>query len=56
MRAKATLLSCIVGALLLAVTFLCIIPAGLLCARIDHVSLKRVAEESEEAGKEAEAA
>jgi glycosyltransferase 2 family protein len=44
------------GALLLAVTFLCIIPAGLLCARIDHVSLKRVAEESEEAGKETEAA
>ena len=43
------------GALLLAVTFLCIIPAGLLCARIDHVSLKKVAEESEEAGKEAEA-
>jgi uncharacterized membrane protein YbhN (UPF0104 family) len=40
------------GALLLAVTFLCIIPAGLLCARIDHVSLKKVAEESEEAGKE----
>ena len=44
------------GALLLAVTFLCIIPAGLLCARIDHVSLKKVTEESEEAGKEAEAA
>jgi glycosyltransferase 2 family protein len=44
------------GALLLAVTFLCIIPAGLLCAQIDHVSLKKVAEESEEAGKEAEAA
>lgn len=44
------------GALLLAVTFLCIIPAGLLCARIDHVSLKKVAEESEEAGKETEAA
>ena len=44
------------GALLLAVTFLCIIPAGLLCARIDHVSLKSVAEESEEAGKETETA
>ncbi len=44
------------GALLLAVTFLCIIPAGLLCARVDHVSLKKVAEESEEAGKETEAA
>jgi hypothetical protein len=40
------------GALLLAVTFLCIIPAGLLCARIDHVSLKKVANESEEASKE----
>jgi glycosyltransferase 2 family protein len=44
------------GALLLAVTFLCIIPAGLLCARIDQVSLKKVAEESEEAGKETEEA
>ena len=41
------------GAMLLAVTFLCIIPAGLLCARLDHVSLKKIAEESEEAGKEA---
>jgi hypothetical protein len=41
------------GAMLLAVTFLCIIPAGLLCARIDHISLKKLAEESEEAGKEA---
>jgi uncharacterized membrane protein YbhN (UPF0104 family) len=40
------------GAMLLAVTFLCIIPAGLLCARLDHVSLKKIAEESEEAGKE----
>jgi hypothetical protein len=44
------------GAMLLAVTFLCIIPAGLLCARLDHVSLKKLAEESEEAGKEAVAA
>ncbi|MBS1800929.1 MAG: flippase-like domain-containing protein [Acidobacteria bacterium] len=43
------------GAMLLAVTFLCIIPAGLLCARMDHVSLKKIAEESEEAGKEIEA-
>lgn len=41
------------GALLLAVTFICIIPAGLLCARLEHVSLKRVASESEAAGKEA---
>jgi len=40
------------GALLLAVTFLCIIPAGLLCARLEHVSLKKVTSESEEAGKE----
>jgi hypothetical protein len=40
------------GAMLLAVTFLCIIPAGLLCARLDHVSLKKLAEESEEAGKD----
>jgi hypothetical protein len=44
------------GALLLTITFLCIIPAGLLCARIDHVSLKKVAEESEDAAKEAETA
>lgn len=44
------------GAMLLAVTFLCIIPAGLLCARLDHVSLKKIAEESEEAGKEIVAA
>jgi uncharacterized membrane protein YbhN (UPF0104 family) len=43
------------GAMLLAVTFLCIIPAGLLCARLDHVSLKKIAEDSEEAGKEIEA-
>jgi hypothetical protein len=40
------------GAVLLAVTFLCIIPAGLLCARLEHVSLKKVTSESEEAGKE----
>lgn len=44
------------GAMLLAVTFLCIIPAGLLCARLDHVSLKKIAKESEEAGKEIVAA
>lgn len=44
------------GALLLTVTFLCIIPTGLLFARLDHVNLKRLAEESEEAGKEAVAA
>jgi hypothetical protein len=34
------------GALLLVVTFLCIIPTGLVFARIDHVSLKKVAAES----------
>jgi hypothetical protein len=38
------------GALLLLVTFLCIIPAGLICARLEHVSLKKVTEESETAG------
>lgn len=40
------------GALLLVVTFICIIPAGLLCARLEHVSLKKVAEESEAAGEQ----
>jgi hypothetical protein len=34
------------GALLLGVTFLSIIPMGLVFARVEHVSLKRVAEES----------
>ena len=34
------------GALLLFVTFLSIIPAGLLCARLDHVSLKQAAAEA----------
>jgi uncharacterized membrane protein YbhN (UPF0104 family) len=37
------------GALLLFVTFLCIIPAGLLFARLDRVSLKKTAEESSHA-------
>jgi len=32
--------------------FICIIPAGLLCARLEHVSLKKVAEESEAAGEQ----
>jgi glycosyltransferase 2 family protein len=40
------------GALLLVVLFICIIPAGLLCARLEHVSLKKVAEESEAAGEQ----
>ena len=34
------------GALLLLVTFLCIIPTGLVCARINHVSLKKAAAQS----------
>jgi len=36
------------GALLLVVTFLSIIPAGLICARLDHVSLKTAAAEAAE--------
>jgi uncharacterized membrane protein YbhN (UPF0104 family) len=40
------------GAMLLVVTFLCIIPTGLVYARLEHVSLKRVAEESEAAAAE----
>ena len=35
------------GAMLLVVTFICIIPTGLIYARIEHVNLKQVAEESE---------
>jgi glycosyltransferase 2 family protein len=35
------------GAVLLVVTFICIIPTGLIYARIEHVNLKQVAEESE---------
>ena len=38
------------GAMLLVVTFLCIIPTGLIYSRVEHVSLKKVAEESEAAG------
>jgi hypothetical protein len=34
------------GALLLVVTFLCIIPTGLVFARLNHVSLKKAAAES----------
>jgi hypothetical protein len=37
------------GALLLFVTFLSIIPAGLIAARLNHVSLKSAAAESEAA-------
>lgn len=38
------------GALLLLVTFLCIIPAGLVYSRVEHVNLKKIASESEAAG------
>ena len=38
------------GAMLLLVTFLCIIPTGLVYARIEHVNLKKIAQESEAAG------
>jgi hypothetical protein len=40
------------GAVLLLVTFLSVIPLGLVWARFEHVSLKKVAEESEHAGDE----
>jgi uncharacterized membrane protein YbhN (UPF0104 family) len=42
------------GAMLLVVTFLCIIPTGLIYSQVEHVSLKRVTQESEAAGKGAE--
>ncbi len=38
------------GAMLLVVTFLCIIPTGIVYSRVEHVSLKKVAQESEAAG------
>lgn len=38
------------SAVLLIVTFLSVIPAGLIWAHFDHVSLRKVSEESEEAG------
>jgi glycosyltransferase 2 family protein len=41
------------GALLLIVTFLSVIPTGLIWARFDHVSLKEVSEESEHQGVDA---
>jgi uncharacterized membrane protein YbhN (UPF0104 family) len=37
------------GAMLLVVTFICIIPTGLIYSRVEHVSLKKVAKESETA-------
>ena len=42
------------GTLLLIVTFMCVIPIGLIWARVEHVSLKKVSEQSESLG-EAEA-
>jgi uncharacterized membrane protein YbhN (UPF0104 family) len=44
------------GAILLVVTFLCIIPTGFIYSQVEHVSLKRVAHESEAAGAAVEAA
>ncbi len=38
------------GALLLIVTFICVLPIGLVWARFDHVSLRKISEESEDAG------
>jgi uncharacterized membrane protein YbhN (UPF0104 family) len=40
------------GAVLLVVTSLCIIPTGLVYSRLEHMSLKKVAEESKAAGNE----
>ncbi|HMH12311.1 MAG TPA: lysylphosphatidylglycerol synthase transmembrane domain-containing protein [Edaphobacter sp.] len=42
------------AAVLLIVTWLCVIPPGLIFARVEQVSLKKVATESEAAGKESE--
>jgi hypothetical protein len=42
------------GAVLLLVTWLCVIPPGLIYARVEQVSLKKIATESEAAGKETE--
>ena len=44
------------GAMLLVVTFLCIIPAGFIYSQVEHVSLKKVAQESGAAGEAVEAA
>jgi hypothetical protein len=44
------------GAMLLVVTFLCIIPTGFIYSQVEHVSLKKVAQESEAAGEVVEAA
>ena len=44
------------GAVLLFVTFLCIIPTGFIYSQVEHVSLKLVAQQSEAAGAAVEAA
>lgn len=44
------------GAMLLVVTFLCIIPAGFIYSQVEHVSLKKIAQESEAAGEAVETA
>lgn len=44
------------GAMLLIVTFLSVIPVGLIWAQVDHVSLRKVTVESEEAEEDLEAA
>jgi len=44
------------GAILLVVTFLCIIPTGFAYSQMEHVSLKRIAQESEAAGAAVETA
>lgn len=41
------------GAMLLIVTFLFVIPTGLIWARFDHISLRKVSHESEDAGVDA---
>jgi uncharacterized membrane protein YbhN (UPF0104 family) len=44
------------GAILLVVTFLSIIPAGFIYSQVEHVSLKKIAQESEAAGEAVETA
>jgi hypothetical protein len=38
------------GTMLLIVTFMCVIPVGLIWARVEHVSLKKISEQSEQFG------
>ena len=40
------------GAMLLIVTFMCVIPIGLIWARVEHVSLKKISEQSEQFSEE----